>query len=930
MKTLRRSLRLLALAILLTPAVLRAEDVPSRDYQPDPKSVQRYGPAYRYPQAGWIVLHVEGEPYDRGYQHGRLLAPEIAAYVRCFAALQSPKAPGEGWAVTRSLVNSLFVRRYDKEYLEEMRGIADGAAAAGARFENRPIDLVDVVAINSWPEVETLDSALNATPNGLEGMRFADPQPSAVTPPKPSHCSAFAATGPATADGKIVFGHITMFGLYPSNFFNVWIDLKPAKGHRVVMQSYPGGVQSGFDYYMNDAGLLVCETTIGQTPFNGEGQTVASRIRKALQYADNIDKAVEILKEGNNGLYTNEWLLADTKTNEIAMFELGTNKSKLYRSSKGEWFGGTEGFYWGCNNAKDVQVRLETVVSVEGRPANVTFHPSDRDMAWLKLYTKHKGKIDADWGRMAFTTPPIAKSSSVDAKVTTTDLAKELKSWALFGPPLGRSWQPTDDEKQKYPEVRPLVGNPWAVLHTTPPSKAEPGLVAAVDLSPRVPTGMGDREEQRPEDFRQVRGEPAWHGTLLPKGDADVWLTSAFANYERIAGGDRTPSRRGGGDRGGDLGGDRDRLATELYGYRSGYLAAARSMADVPLARTKSELARDEWYRVAAGKGVLVLHELRRLLGDKDFFAVMDAFGREHAGKEVTAAEFQAHVEKAAGKKVAGFFDYWQKETGLPVVKFVNKPVVEPLAAAEGKRKYRVTGELMRDGRTPPMVVDLTFETDTGDVTKRVELGDQERLPYEFEIDAFPKRVVLDKNSPVHPQGGAFTVSSWMSDLDQTLIVYGTLDEAAANREAAEALQDAIRRRGTNATLPVKADKDVTAEERNGHHLLLIGRPDTNSLTAHFASALPVTFGPRSFVVRGDSYAHADSAVMAAAENPSSGRYSVVVIAGLSAEATLRTASTSFGRRGGGGSELVVLPHGGRPRSLVVPAREMVAEFKAP
>ena len=59
------------------------------DFQPDPRAVQRYGPAYRYPQAGWIVLHIEGEPYERGYQHGRLLAPEIAAHVRCFAAMQS-------------------------------------------------------------------------------------------------------------------------------------------------------------------------------------------------------------------------------------------------------------------------------------------------------------------------------------------------------------------------------------------------------------------------------------------------------------------------------------------------------------------------------------------------------------------------------------------------------------------------------------------------------------------------------------------------------------------------------------------------------------------------------------------------------------------------------------------------------------------------
>src|SRR5436190_7540140 len=120
-------------------------------FRPDPKSVRWYGPAYRYPQAGWIVLHIEGAPYERGYQHGRLLAPEIAGYLRCFAALQSPKAPNEGWKNTRSLVNALFVRRFDPELLEEMKGIADGATAAGAKFDNRPIDLVDIIGINCWP-----------------------------------------------------------------------------------------------------------------------------------------------------------------------------------------------------------------------------------------------------------------------------------------------------------------------------------------------------------------------------------------------------------------------------------------------------------------------------------------------------------------------------------------------------------------------------------------------------------------------------------------------------------------------------------------------------------------------------------------------------------------------------------------------------------
>src|SRR5690349_20506541 len=127
---------LLAVVLLSIGVVSAAE--------PDPASVRRYGPAYRYPPAGWVGLHIAGEPFDRGYQHGRLMAPEITAYVKGLALQQSAKAPADGWRLTRTLIGSTFLRKFDREYLEEMRGIADGAAAAGATFDGRPIVLLDI------------------------------------------------------------------------------------------------------------------------------------------------------------------------------------------------------------------------------------------------------------------------------------------------------------------------------------------------------------------------------------------------------------------------------------------------------------------------------------------------------------------------------------------------------------------------------------------------------------------------------------------------------------------------------------------------------------------------------------------------------------------------------------------------------------------
>src|SRR5262245_3584299 len=159
----------------------------------------------------------------------------------------------------------------------------------------------------------------------------------------------------------------------------------------------------------------------------------------------------------SNGLYTNQWLLADIKTNEIAMFELGTRRTKLWRSSRQEWPDGTAGFYWGCNNVRDREVFKETVPDLGGKPANLVRYPRTRDKAWLNLFEKHRGKIDEAFGFVAFSTPPLAAFPSCDAKFTTADLAKRLESWALFGPPLGKTWDSSPDDRKKYPEVQPLV-----------------------------------------------------------------------------------------------------------------------------------------------------------------------------------------------------------------------------------------------------------------------------------------------------------------------------------------------------------------------------------------------------------------------------------------------------------------------------------------
>ena len=201
---------------------------------PKAASIRVLGPGYRYPSGGWIYLHIEGKPYDRGYQHGFLMANDIHSYIeRCIAAFGGD--PKTAWDQGRVMANADFLRGYDRELLEEMRGIADGANAAGVRLDGRRLDLVDIVTLNSSTEIEDLQSALRLTPTGLETLDFHAPswKEMGYVPPN-ARCSAFAATGKATRDGKMVVGHITMWSLTYAEQVNVMLDIKPVTGHRLI------------------------------------------------------------------------------------------------------------------------------------------------------------------------------------------------------------------------------------------------------------------------------------------------------------------------------------------------------------------------------------------------------------------------------------------------------------------------------------------------------------------------------------------------------------------------------------------------------------------------------------------------------------------------------------------------------------------------
>ena len=134
--------------------------------------------SFRQPEKnGWTFVHLEGKPADIGFQHGYLLAPEIADMLKV-TVLEETHDSQKDWQFFRDAARDMMWPRIDAEYREELQGIVDGANAKGVK-----LDLWDVVALNGAEEWEYYVKQYNKE-HGIQ---------SAAALVAPEHCSAFVA-----------------------------------------------------------------------------------------------------------------------------------------------------------------------------------------------------------------------------------------------------------------------------------------------------------------------------------------------------------------------------------------------------------------------------------------------------------------------------------------------------------------------------------------------------------------------------------------------------------------------------------------------------------------------------------------------------------------------------------------------------------------
>jgi len=469
--------RLCALLSCVLLIVLSATDAGAAKTKPKTKAPSASA-AYRFERGGWTYVHLAGTPAEIGYQHGQLLSAEIVDLIRV-NKLELEHGTHRNWEFFREAGRKMLWPHIEAEYQQELEGIARGARSKGAK-----LDVWDVVALNGAIElseyyVPWLDKHTHA-----ENAPTIHPR---------GRCSAFIATGSYTKDGRIVVAHNNWSSYADGERWTIIFDIKPAHGHRMVMDGEPGVITSEDDFGLNDAGLMITETTITQfAGWSEQGIPEFVRSRKAMQYAGSIDEYVALMKQGNNGGYANDWMIGDRKSGEIAYLELGLKNTPVWRSK--------DGYFISSNFARDPALIKDETDGFD--PTNLASSPNARRVTWEDKMAQSKGHIDVELaeqflgshedsytgkvnadsrslcghidrdekGIPEWEDPPFYPDGAVTGKVTDSELAAHLGMIARAGHPCGEDFL-VDPFMEAHPEfkyLKPILkdmkAGPWTAF----------------------------------------------------------------------------------------------------------------------------------------------------------------------------------------------------------------------------------------------------------------------------------------------------------------------------------------------------------------------------------------------------------------------------------------------------------------------------------
>ena len=743
--------------------------------------------------------------------------------------------------------------------------MADGmnAGKAAMKHKSGPIELLDIVAVNSAIDLGQMAGALTRTATALSGRDFP-PAGEEQIAERLHKCSGLLANRSATINGDLIFFQMFMWNGYTGVDFKVICDMVPEKGRRLVYQTFPGGIHSGTDFYLNDAGIMIGETTVQQTPFDITGIPQSDRIRKAAQYAASIDDVVRILHTRNNGLYTNDWLIADARSNEIAVMLQGTKKYKLWRGRNGEFPGGTTDFYWCVNNAKDPEVRKEYIPDPQNSPFDLNFSPSNRDIAMFDFFGKNRGKIDLQAAIGLMASSPINRPHACDGKITTGEMAREMVFMAHFGKTTLREKIPGETPRMPaLPDAVPHLTLGYSVFSP----RVLNDKIQALKAVASAPQNPAQADFSATADLYSFAPDLLWSNTVYPASARENWFVSATAAYHGVL--RRIPAA---------IVAAAAHLHDQLAEMNNRLLFLTRSEGSLAPVQTERAYDRYAPYQIPRIRGTFLLHQLRLAMGNGVFSKFMKDLHARFQNRNMTNLQFKELLRSAApALTLMEVTDLWLERLDLPA------PRCKASSRADGDG-WKITLEIEQPHSAPYRFwTTVRLETEKKSLWKLIEVRGERQI-VEFTLAEKPRQLIFNAGNDIPVEHDRFyAVSNFTDTFANTRVVYGSCREIEAFHTLGLRFCTVLADAFSEVLPPLLKDSEVTRQALSDSHLILLGGAEDNLLTREAGKQLGLELGKNWFAWNGRTYGQENDGLVVALPSPFNPRRMVTLIIANSA-----------------------------------------------
>ncbi len=212
----------------------------------------------------------------------------------------------------------------------------------------------------------------------------------------------------------------------------------------------------------------------------------------------------------------------------------------------------------------------------------------------------------------------------------------------------------------------------------------------------------------------------SWWGDFVTCGDwKDIWLNEGFATYS-------------------------DALWHEEIGGKAGLKARMQQHKDTYLTHQPPDHAIYDppqghlFCRIIYQKASWVLHMLRFVVGDQNFWNILAAYRQRFGAGNALTADFIAVCEEVSGQSLSWFFSQWIYGAGLPTYEF-------GWGRIPGSSTARVViNQVQQDSPLFRMPVELEFVFGDGSTERQTVLVDQARHRFDFSLGRVPVDVRFD------------------------------------------------------------------------------------------------------------------------------------------------------------------------------------------